>query len=332
MILSSPDLSFVLQPFTKTLDNDDGLIESIFAIFFADIVTTNAVQFLDPVGHIYRHILAPRGATQDLMNLRMQGLEVELAERYTNMTKILFLALWYCSIFPAALFLCAFALFVNYFMDRFSLMRTWKRAPALGTTISKFSRKYFISTAVIAMAIVSSYYWASFRFDNLCRKSSMFAILAMCLRLYIAHSFFARTVVDDVALDPTYMNTGVASDRTGEWDLITLGTGMELKDITVSPDSQVYKYCFQDMIRQPGKSFPAVPSNQPEGSEWMSEEQEQVTRIYGWTSVAVLVVVFLSIIWSWIQSAKGMFKSTYEVRLNLIVSCLRADMLVFFSL
>ncbi len=313
--MSSPDLSFLLQPFTKTLDNDEGLIESIFAIFFADIVTTNAVQFLDPVGHIYRHILAPRGATQDLMNLRMQGLEVELAERYTNMTKILFLALWYCSIFPAALFLCAFALFVNYFMDRFSLMRTWKRAPALGTSISKFSRKYFISSAVIAMAIVSSYYWASFRFDNLCCKS-LLSMLAMCLNFLIAHSFFARTVVDSVALDPTYLNTGVASDRSGEWDLITLGTGKKLREITVSPDSQVYKYCLQDMFRQQGESFPAVPSNQPVGNEWMSEEQEKITKIYGWTSVAVLVVVFLSIIWSWIQSAKGVFKSTYEVRSN----------------
>jgi hypothetical protein len=112
----------VITPFTKTLDNTDGLIRSIGAIFFADIVTTNAVQFLDPVGHIRRHFLAPRAATQDLMNLNMQGQEFELAERYTNMTKILFLTFWYCSIYPGTFFMCSFALFVNFFMDRFSLM------------------------------------------------------------------------------------------------------------------------------------------------------------------------------------------------------------------
>jgi len=75
---------FVLsQPFTKTLDLDEGLIPSIWAIFFAEIVTTNVIQFLDPVGHLQRHFLAPRAATQDLMNLNMQGQIIELAERYT---------------------------------------------------------------------------------------------------------------------------------------------------------------------------------------------------------------------------------------------------------
>ena len=71
------------QPFTKTLDDFEGLIKSIWAIFFADIVTSNAIQLLDPVGHLQRHFLAPRAATQDLMNLNMQGQVVELAERYT---------------------------------------------------------------------------------------------------------------------------------------------------------------------------------------------------------------------------------------------------------
>lgn len=76
-------LLFTRQPFTRTLDDDNGLIRSVGGIFFADIVTTNAVQLLDPLGHIQRHILAPRAATQDLMNLNMRGLEFELAERYT---------------------------------------------------------------------------------------------------------------------------------------------------------------------------------------------------------------------------------------------------------
>jgi Calcium-activated chloride channel len=77
----------VITPFTSTLSND-ALIEQIYALFFADIVTTNAIQFLDPVGHIQRHILAPRAKTQDAMNLTFQGSVIELAERYTAMTKL----------------------------------------------------------------------------------------------------------------------------------------------------------------------------------------------------------------------------------------------------
>ena len=82
-------------------------------------MTTNVVQLLDPVGHLQRHYFAPRASTQDMMNLKMQGQVFELAERYTNMTKILFLSLWYCSIYPGALFMCAFILFVNYFVGTF---------------------------------------------------------------------------------------------------------------------------------------------------------------------------------------------------------------------
>jgi Calcium-activated chloride channel len=77
----------IITPFTATLTNRV-LIDQIYALFFADITTTNAIQLLDPLGHIQRHILAPRSNTQDAMNLKMQGASFELAERYTNMTKV----------------------------------------------------------------------------------------------------------------------------------------------------------------------------------------------------------------------------------------------------
>jgi hypothetical protein len=62
----------IITPFTKTL-TDGALINQIYALFFAEIVTTNAIQLLDPFGHLQRHILAPRAATQDAMNLGFQG-------------------------------------------------------------------------------------------------------------------------------------------------------------------------------------------------------------------------------------------------------------------
>lgn len=158
----------IITPFTDTVIDKGGLIQQIYALFFAEIVTTNVIQLADPVGHLKRHFLAPRAATQDSMNLAFSGSEVELAERYTNMTKILFLALWYCAIYPGAFFMCAFALLINYYVDRFSLMRTWKRIPHLGTKISQVSRRYFFSFAIVAMALTSSYFWSAFPFDNLC--------------------------------------------------------------------------------------------------------------------------------------------------------------------
>ena len=153
----------IITPFTATLFPDaGGLITQIYALFFTEIFTMNVIQLTDPYGHFLRHVLAPRAKTQDEMNLQMKGLEVELAERYTNMTKIVFLAFWYSSIYPMGFFMASFALFINYFTDRHSLMRTWKRAPPLGPGISEFSRRYFVTASFLAMALLSSYFWASF--------------------------------------------------------------------------------------------------------------------------------------------------------------------------
>jgi hypothetical protein len=65
----------------------------------------------------------------------------------------------------------SFALFVVYYVDRFSLMRTWARAPQLGTQISDFTRHYITPAAIVFMAGVSAYAWSGFPNDNLCEDN-----------------------------------------------------------------------------------------------------------------------------------------------------------------
>jgi hypothetical protein len=80
--------STIVTPFTDTLADQNGLIPQIYALFFAEILTVTVVQLADVMGHVNRHILAPRAATQDGMNLKFSGEAFELAERYTDMTKV----------------------------------------------------------------------------------------------------------------------------------------------------------------------------------------------------------------------------------------------------
>ena len=159
----------IITPFTATLSPKGGLIASVYGIFFAELTTKTALQLIDIYGHIQRHILAPRAKTQDEMNIYMQGDEVELAERVTNTTMLLFVSLWFCPIYPAALFMASAALTVHFYADKFNVMRTWKRMPNLGSGIAQFSRRYFFSTAIIAMVMLSSFYWSAFPFDHLCQ-------------------------------------------------------------------------------------------------------------------------------------------------------------------
>jgi hypothetical protein len=194
----------------------------------------------------------------------------------------LFLALWYCAIYPGALLMCSFALFINYFTDRFSLMRTWKRAPQLGTKISEFSRRYFFSLAIVAMAVLSSYYWAGFPFDNLCLEE----------------------------------NPTANASYVGEWT-ITPFNHSETVDIMIPTDGEVnYKYCLQDFFRFPkaDKAFPFIPEFQLEGQEWMTTDQELVTNIFGWSSVGVLVIIVLSFVCGWYHGFMGLFRGSYDAR------------------
>ncbi|KAK1745050.1 trypsin-like serine protease [Skeletonema marinoi] len=159
----------IITPFTSTLTRGpDHLLQSIWLIFFTDLVTSNVLQISDPVGNFKRHFLAPRAKSQERMNLLMSGTEYTIAERFTNMTKQLFLTFYYCAIYPSIFFICAVTLFINFYVDKFSIMRMWKPAPMVGASIAKFSRVYFMTTSVAALAIVSSYWLSGFPYDNLC--------------------------------------------------------------------------------------------------------------------------------------------------------------------
>lgn len=232
------------------------------------------------VGHLQRHILAPRAATQDAMNLAFQGAEYELAERYTDMTKILFLAVWYCSIYPAAFFMCSFSLFIKYFVDRFCLMRTWKRAPHLGTKISKVSRKYFFSVAIGVMAIISSYYWSGFPYDNICPN--------------------------DNAIDPAYV---------GEIKVISLGAGQPRVQNFTSDDVS-YGFCNQNFLaRGSGFTFPFVPtatSETTDPDEWMTEDQKISTTYFGWSAVGICGLILLRFCMGWWSSFRKMYHHSHK--------------------
>lgn len=64
-----------------------------------------------------KHLLAPRARTQEQMNHFFQGTYYNLGERYTDLTKILFLVFVYSPLFPAAFFFGSAILFVQYYVS-----------------------------------------------------------------------------------------------------------------------------------------------------------------------------------------------------------------------
>ena len=275
---------YMITPFASTLSSgNDNILDGVCEIFLAEIVTTNLIKLVDPGGIYKRHYKAPRAKSQEEMNSFMRGEEWNLAERYTNMSKIVFLTLWYSSIFPIGFLYCALALSINYFTDRYNLMRTWRQAPRLGSHISTFSRRYFFPLAITAMAIASSYTWAGFTFDNLC----------------------ANEDGDDAGGDEDEL-----AEYVGNWE-VTSADGSRVEEVSVAEGETTYRFCQQSLYWYgKGFNFPAIPYWQQEGQEWMTVEQEQVTSVYGWTSFALVVAVCIFILQRSVSNF--MYRSGYE--------------------
>ena len=122
--MNSTVVFYLITPFTSTITDttdDPGLIPKMATLFITNMIISTFLALTDIGGHVRRHIMAPRKKTQDAMNICFQGSTYELAERYSDMTMILFMALFYCSIFPAAFFLCAINLTLKYVVDKFNL-------------------------------------------------------------------------------------------------------------------------------------------------------------------------------------------------------------------
>jgi hypothetical protein len=113
--------------------------------------------------------------------------------------------------------------------------------------------------AIIVYVMRSSYNYASFPFDNSCPQGET-----------------------------------VPSEYIGMFDVVD-GNGNPLS-IEIPEGDEIHSFCNQNIAEY--KNFPpmlfAIPANQPDGREWMSDEQH-FARVFGITSFWIMVVVLVSI-------------------------------------
>jgi len=243
-------LTKIITPFTLTVSPyRTDVLPQINAILWSEMWITPCLRLLDLWQNIKKHILAPRAPNQEVMNSHFQGTFYNLGERYTDLTKILFVCFFYSALFPGAFFFGFAILTIQYYADRYCLFRIWAWTPSLGSELAKFSRRYFFSGALVAFVFVSAYAFAQFPYDKLCEPSN------------------ATT-----GFSGTYNNVLVA--------------GVE-KNITVEQDTNMI-FCEQKWSKASVFPFPPTPRLQEEGMRWMTDSQERLTTIYGWTAVAVL--------------------------------------------
>mmetsp|Transcript_29806 Transcript_29806/g.49189 ORF Transcript_29806/g.49189 Transcript_29806/m.49189 type:complete len:964 (-) Transcript_29806:41-2932(-) len=275
-------LTKVITPFTSTISGDiRDVIPTINAILWSELWLAPFLRLFDPVGNLGKHFVAPRARTQESMNNWFHGTVYNLGERYTDMTKVLFLCFFYSALYPAGFFFCGAILLVQYYTDKYCLMRIWASAPFLGPKLAVFSRRYFFTGALFAYVMVASYDWAQFPYDNLCDPET----------------------TDGTNYSRSYTNVFFLGDKNEE----------NPRTLEVEQNSNVVA-CDQSWRNVDGFPFPATARKmQGDGPDWMTSEQETVTNLYGWSSVVILVLFVVTLFGrSFYHLIIGFFKGIYE--------------------
>merc|ERR1719491_1965891 len=89
----------------------------------------------------------------------------------------------------------------------------------------------------------------------------------------------------------------------------------QIYKVTVTNNTKVYRDCNQDLTVVGGTwSFPPLPRFQTEERGfWMSKEQTQLTNIYAWVFIGVLVIIALNNIIHALRQAIHILRGDYTV-------------------
>ena len=157
------------------------------------------------------------------------------------------------------------------------------------------------------MAVLSSYYWSGFPFDNLCENEGE----------QVPAHYVGIQRVPVFKEEEVNLASSVVSEAWRPTNVSIVNHHIEM--FTIAPNSTTYVYCNQNYFASGRFTFPFIPYWQLEGKEWMTEEQEQVTTIYGWTAAAfivAIVIIFVYHIAAWFCSY---FYGYYKVSVGSVV-------------
>ncbi|CAM9629055.1 unnamed protein product [Scytosiphon promiscuus] len=143
VVSRSINSAFLLFIITSDIEQlEAGTLTKILTILVADAFSGPLLRLTNIPDLIGRKLIAPKQKTQAEMNVFFQGALWNLAERYTDMIKTVVVGLFYSAIVPTGLFITAAAMIMLYWVDKYSLLRLWKRPPAYNESLSSQTRMY----------------------------------------------------------------------------------------------------------------------------------------------------------------------------------------------
>ena len=113
----------VITPILATIGEEKiDLINTVSALMISEMFVSPLLRYLDPVSFYKQHYIAPRAKTEDELFNCFDGGKYNIAERFTDYTKVLLLCTFYSAFYPLIYFLGAAILFLQYWTDKFLLL------------------------------------------------------------------------------------------------------------------------------------------------------------------------------------------------------------------
>mmetsp|Transcript_29490 Transcript_29490/g.44646 ORF Transcript_29490/g.44646 Transcript_29490/m.44646 type:complete len:879 (+) Transcript_29490:123-2759(+) len=261
-----------ITPFVFTTDQaDDKLLTKVSAIFFSELLIVPIIQYLDVWGNFQRHVLGPKAPDQEVMDTKFGGAMLLISLRYCELTKILFLAFYYSAIFPMGFFWAAASLGINYWVDKFCMLRKYGPSPTVGGQVSYLNRFLFLPLLVFFYAFLTVSNYARWPFDNTCGTEETVPSEYVGTHTFIYDEQKWTVMVADNDESVKYCNQDVEPLKVA---------GLNENNV---PE-------FQDFSR-----FPPLQRFVDEPFTWMTVEQEQVTSYLAWAFIGLSAYVILFI-------------------------------------
>ena len=149
-------LTFLLTPSGNVLSSRT--ITDVQSILIADLTIPAMSRLVDVYNLVMRYGVGRSAATQTQLNQYFSGTEWKLAERYTDVSKTIFVCLFYGAILPSGYAICAITFLVTYLTDKYLLLRRWREPPKYDDEMTKRSRM-LLFMGVLAHVCVTKFFY-----------------------------------------------------------------------------------------------------------------------------------------------------------------------------
>ena len=138
-LLTSVIFLYISTSWDSFLNSD--AITAIINVQVAACFSAPMFKLVDPFGILNRRILGPLFSTsQSQLNKYWEGSAFMLADRYTEISKVIFISFFYSLLTPVAMFVAVLSCIFMFAVDRYLLFRVTKTPPMLDATMAKSLR------------------------------------------------------------------------------------------------------------------------------------------------------------------------------------------------